>query len=234
MSIASDAQKLVPGALVSLFDIDMTNLNGGILRYAPGALENKAIRWRGNTYISLPIAADGFEVAGRGQLPTPTLTIAKDTLIAAAVITFDDLRGAKVIRWRTFFQYLDGEPGADPNAHFAPDIFKIDRKTKQNKAMIQWELSADIDQQGKMIPGRVFTRGHCSWIYRFAVGNGSFSYSQSPHACPYTGNRYFETSGNPTSDPSKDHCGKRLSDCQKRFSPNPLPYGGAPGIQLSR
>lgn len=233
MSIASDAQKLLPGALVSLFDIDMSAIGGGILRYAPGALENKAIRWRGNTYISLPIAADGFEKAGRGQLPTPTLTVARDTLIAAAVITFDDLRGAKVIRWRTFFQYLDGEVGADPNAHFAPDIFKIERKVRQNKAQIQWELSADIDQQGKMIPGRVATRGHCSHIYRYWSGSG-FSYSSSPLACPYAGNRYFTSSGDPTSDPSKDRCGKRLSDCQKRFAGQPLPYLGFPGIQLNR
>lgn len=233
MSVNADIQRLQPGGLVSLYEIDMTTLGGGVLRYAPGPLNNAFVRWRGNQYISLPIDADGFEKAGRGQLPTPTLTVAKDTLIAAAVVTFDDLRGARVIRWRTFSRYLDGQDSADPNAHFAPDIFKIERKVKQNKSMISWELSADIDQQGKMIPGRVFTRGHCQWRYRYWTG-GSFSYSDSPHACPYTGSRLFEVNGNPTSDPSKDRCGKRLSDCQKRFQPAPIPFGGAPGIQINR
>lgn len=232
MPVNADIQRLVPGALVSLFDIDMTVLGGGILRYAPGTLQDAAVRWRGNAYIAMPIIADGFETAGRGQLPTPSLTIARETLIAAAVVTFDDLRGAKVIRWRTFRSYLDGQPTSDANAHFNPDIFKIERKIKQNKTMIQWQLSADIDQQGKMIPGRIATRGHCPWIYRFWTGGG-FSYSSSPHVCPYAGNRYFESNGTPTGNPALDRCGKRLTDCQKRFYPGPIPYGGFPGIQLN-
>jgi lambda family phage minor tail protein L len=232
MPVNSDIQRLSPGAEIRLYDIDMTSIGGGVLRYVPGTISGRAVRWKGNPYIPLPIDAEGFEKSGQGQLPTPSLTVAKDNLIAAAVVTFDDLRGARVIRWRTFTHYLDGEPGADPNQHFPPDIFRIERKTLQNRMMIRWQLSADIDQQGRQIPGRVATKNHCPWIYRHFTGS-MFSYSSSPHACPYTGPLMFEYNGAPTSNPALDRCGKRLSDCKLRFR-GPLPYGGFPGIQPGR
>src|SRR5690349_1038373 len=233
MPIAADIQRLDPGAEIRLYQIDMTGIGGGVLNYVPGTLDGQAVRWKGQPYIPLPIDADGFEKASQGSLPTPTLTVAKDVLIAAAVVSFDDLRGARVIRWRTFVKYLDGQPQADPNQHFPPDIFRIERKVLQNKTMIRWELSADLDQQGRQIPGRVATRNHCSWIYRHFSGGG-FTYSSSPHACPYAGAAMFESNGNPTADPAKDRCGKRLSDCRKRFGAVPLPYGGFPGISMQK
>lgn len=232
MPITSDVQRLAPGAHIALYDIDMSAIGGGILRYVPGNLGSSEVRWKGHVYMALPIDADGFERSGRGQLPTPTLTVARDVLVAAAVVTFDDLRGAKVVRWRTLVQYLDGQPAADPNQHFPPDIFRIERKVIQNRMMIRWELSADIDQQGRMIPGRVATKNHCGWIYRHWTGAG-FSYSTSPHACPYTGPAMFEHNGNPTGNPALDRCGKRLSDCKLRFK-GPLPGGFFPGIQPGR
>lgn len=233
MSVNAAIQHSNPGAELRLYDIDMTSIGGGVLRYVPGNLGGGPVRWKGNQYIPLPIDADGFEKAGQGSLPTPTLTVARDTLIAAAVVTFDDLRGARVIRWRTFTQYLDGASSADPNQHFAPDIFRIERKVKSNKMMIQWELSADLDQQGKQIPGRVALKNTCTWIYRFWNG-GSFTYSSSPHACPYAGAAMFEFNGTVTSDPSKDRCGKRLSDCRARFGNVPLPISAFPGIGMGK
>jgi lambda family phage minor tail protein L len=229
MPIAADIQRLDPGAEIRLYQIDMTSIGGGVLNYVPGTLDGQAVRWKGQQYIPLPIDADGFEKAAQGSLPTPTLTVAKDVLIAAAVVSFDDLRGARVIRWRTFVKYLDGQPQADPNQHFPPDIFRIERKVLQNKTMIRWELAADLDQQGRQIPGRVATKNHCPWRYRFWNG-GSFTYSSDPHACPYAGAAMFLPNGNPTGDPAQDRCGKRLSDCRKRFGAIPLPYGGFPGI----
>ena len=226
-NVVHRAQGLAPGAEVRLYDIDMTPIGGGVLRYVPGNLGDRSVRWKGNEYRALPIEASGFDKTGRGQLPTPTLTVAREDIISAAVITFGDLRRSRVIRWRTFVEYLDGMPEQDANAHWKPDIFEIRRKTKHNAEVIEWELGAAIDQQGHKIPGRVALRDHCPWIYRNWNG-GAFDYTRA--TCPYNGNRYFEANGNATGNPALDRCGKRLDDCSKRFANSPMPYGGFPGM----
>lgn len=226
-NVVQKSQGLSPGDEIRLYDIDMTPIGGGVLRYVPGNLGDRTVRWKGNEYRALPIEAAGFDKTGRGQLPTPTLTVAREDIISAAVITFGDLRRSRVIRWRTFVEYLDGMPGADPNAHWKPDIFEIRRKTKHNAEIIEWELGAAIDRQGHKIPGRVALRDHCPWIYRHWNG-GAFDYTNA--TCPYNGNRYFEQNGNATANPALDRCGKRLDDCAKRFGNAPMPFGGFPGM----
>ena len=58
---------------------------------------------------------------------------------------------------------------------------------------------------------------------------GQFDYSCAE--CPYTGNNYFLKDGSTTTSPADDACGKRLSDCKKRFGETAeLPFGGFPGI----
>ena len=195
--------------------------------YFPGNLWDSSVRWRGIVYCALPIDATGFDKTGRGQLPTPTLSVMREDIISAAVITFGDLRRARVIRWRTFVEYLDGMPEADPNAAWKPDIFEIRRKVHHDAEKIEWQLGAAIDQQGHKIPGRVALRDHCPWIYRRWNG-GAFDYTSA--TCPYNGNAYFEQNGNATANPALDRCGKRLDDCTKRFGNNPIPFGGFPGM----
>lgn len=220
-------QQLEPGAEIRLYEIDLTPIAGGVLRYVSGNLGEQDVRWRGQIYRALPIEATGFDKVGRGQLPTPTLSVMREDIIAAAVITFDDLRRARVIRWRTFVEYLDGQPEADPNAAWKPDIFEIRRKVHHDAEKIEWQLGAAIDQQGHKIPGRVALRDHCPWIYRTWTGTG-FDYSRV--TCPYKGNLYFQQNGLQSGNPAFDQCGKRLDDCAKRFQNNPLPYGGFPGM----
>lgn len=226
-NVVLKSQGLFPGDEIRLYDIDLGPIGGGILRYVPGTLDGQPVRWRGNLYRSLPIDASGFDKTGRGQLPTPTLTVAREEILSAAVITFGDLRRSRVIRWRTFVEYLDGMPEADPNAAWKPDIFEIRRKTHHDAEKIEWELGAAIDQQGHKIPGRVALRDHCPWIYRSWNG-GAFDYSRA--TCPYNGPRYFRQDGVETGFPGEDRCGKRLDDCGKRFGNNPLPFGGFPGM----
>lgn len=222
------SQKLTPGSEIRLYDIDMSPIGGGILRYVPGNMGEQSVRWRGNEYRALPIEATGFDKAGKGQLPTPTLSVFREDIISAAVITFGDLRRSRVIRWRTFVEYLDGQPEADGTTAWKPDIFEIRRKTHHDAEKIEWQLGAAIDQQGHKIPGRVALRDHCPWIYRHWNG-GAFDYSRA--TCPYVGNTYVKANGDPTANPAEDRCSKRLSDgCAPRFGNAPLPYGGMPGM----
>jgi lambda family phage minor tail protein L len=236
MPIAADSQRLAPGSdIIELFDLDCTPIGGGVFRFVAGNLGAANVKWRGNEYTPIPIQATGFEVSGRGSLPTPSITIAATSLVIAASLSIDNLRGARVTRWKTFLKYLDGQPNADRNQHFRPEIWSVERLRRHNtqEAVIEWELSASLDQEGRKIPGRIASRDWCPWRYRRSNGSGGFSYEQTD--CPYTGNRFFKQDDTPTSDPRQDRCSKRLTGCKLRFGEfNPLPYGGWPGVGKSR
>lgn len=238
MTIEADVQSSRPGALVVLFDVDLTPLGGEILRYVGGTLpganpgEHQPVRWRGNTYMPAPFEATGYEANGRSALPTPTLRMGSSRELSALLRQFGDCVGMQVTRWRTFSKYLDGQPQADPNAHFQPDIFLISRKVSQNKIGTEFELAAAMDQQGKKLPARQILRDVCTWQYRFwDAGAGAFDYTGS--LCPYTGTAYFDASGQACSA-AQDLCGKRLSDCALRFGSAPLPTSAFPGVSRAR
>ena len=234
MTIASDVQKLSPGDRVVVYDIDMQEIDGGIFHFASGVIGGEKIRWQGKVYEPIPIQAGGFETNGRGILPTPRLTIANHRMIVAALISFDDLRLARLTRWETMRKYLDDQPTASPTEHYPPEIYQVDRKVRHNKTVIEWELKSAVDIQGTKIPGRVATKHYCPWIYRRYVQGVGFVNSMEANACPYAGGAMFEANGNPTGDPTRDKCGKRLDDCIKRFGDASLPYGGFPGISSVR
>lgn len=234
--LATDAQSLSPGDLVILFDIDTTTIAGmtDIYYLCSGTLANgSAPVWKGHTYVPFPIEASGFEWAGRGALPKPRLTVSNVAgLLLPAVIQHNDLVGARVTRWKTFVKYLDGQPNADPNSCFLPDVYYIDRKSQQTKETIEFELAASLDQQGVMIPRRQFIRDTCSETYRrwnpltstFVLGT-----------CPYAGPNKFKSDDTPTAVSAEDSCSKRLSGCQARYGATAeLPYAGWPGISKTR
>jgi lambda family phage minor tail protein L len=230
MPLQWDVQSLQPGDIVTMFDIDLAKLGGPVLRFTPGNIGDAEVRWRGNVYRAVPVTADGFERTGRGSLPTPTMKVAASDIVVASTLAFDDLRGARVVRWRTFRHYLDGQPQADPNVFFPLDIYNVERKVNHNSAegTIEWELSAAMDQEGKLVPGRIMTQDYCPWRYRAWTGTG-FNYANAE--CIYNGTAYFKANGDPTANPAEDKCGKKFSDCQKRFgATRPLYYGGFPAM----
>jgi lambda family phage minor tail protein L len=95
-----------------------------------------------------------------------------------------DLLGATLTRLRTFRRFLDGEPDADPTAHFEPDIWRLERKTRQDAVLVEWELASVLEQEGRRLPGRQMLRDLCSHSYRRWTGS-RFDYAAA--SCPYTG-----------------------------------------------
>ncbi len=238
MNLGADSQSSAPGTRVELFDVDLSPLGGEVLRFVSGTLpgqnpgEYQPVRWRGNLYMPAPFEASGFEMDGRGALPTPTLRMGSSRQLAALLREFGDCVGMKVTRWRTFSKYLDGQPQADMNAHYPPDVFLISRKVSQNKVYTEWELAAEMDQQGKKLPARMILRDACTWPYRtWDADAGVFDYSNT--LCPYTGANYFDRSGQ-ACVAAQDNCGKRLSDCVLRFGSAPLPTSAFPGVSRAR
>ncbi len=169
---------LTPGCYIELFEIDTTVIGGGdIFRFVPHGYEGTNVFWQGEEFLRFPIEIDGFEWNATSQAPPqPTLTLSNvNKFVLAAVITLGDLVGAKVTRWRTYIQFLDGEPQADPNAHFPPDIFFIEQKTSHNKVQMEWTLASALDLQGDRLPKRQVLRDQTTGnLYAPGVANIRF------------------------------------------------------------
>ncbi len=177
-AIVSNLQNTNPSAIIELFTLQLdNNLHGAttIYRFHAGSSlkDNGEIVWAGNTYQRFPIKAEGFAFR-QGQLPRPTLTVSNAlgtiTAILAAVnatTAGNDLTGATVTRIRTLARFIDavnfpsnvnpyGTP--DPTAEFPQEIYKIDRKSAENREVVQFELASVFDLAGIRAPQRQCTR----------------------------------------------------------------------------
>lgn len=232
MRARADVQKLELGAIVELYELDTTASGGAdVLRFTPHGPNDLGgdIVWAGQTYAPYPIEATGFERSGQGKLPRPTIRAANVSgLLGAMAISMGDLVGAKLTRTRTFVRYLDaanfagGNPQADPTQYIDREIWFVDRKANENAIFIEWELAAACDVTGVMLPRRQFVQNVCTWLYRSAE-------------CGYTGGPVADINDQPTTDPARDQCGKRLASCKLRFGQYAeLPFGGFPGVGLTR
>ena len=178
-AVFSDLQSINPSAIIELFTLQLsTALHGAntIYRFHSGSNlnANGQIVWAGNAYLRFPIQASGFAFQ-RGQLPRPTITISNMgtpnmsaiLVIANAFTAGNDLTGAKVTRIRTMARFLDtanfsgatnpfGTP--DPDAEFPREVYYIDRKSAENRTVVQFELAAIFDIAGIRAPKRQCTR----------------------------------------------------------------------------
>lgn len=229
-----EAQSLSPDALVELFTLDTSMLSniygtpgtGSVYHWCPGSMSNAPISFAGITYTPMPIEGTGWEWNGQGKLPQPKLKITNTNGLATGLIVqYGDMLGATVTRLRTFAKFLDGQPTADPSAVFSPDIFRIDRKSQHNKAFVEFELAAAIDQMGIKLPRLQVLVDACTFTYR-VYRNGAFV----PGTCPYAGGPMFDAGDQAVGDPTKDVCSHRLTGCVARYgSATPLPFGAFPG-----
>lgn len=231
-SVQSEAQSLAPTGIISLFQLDATRYGGPVIRFTQGSKVGEVVKFGGNDYQPLDVEFTGLETSGQGALPTPTIRLANtDGVPQSMVNTYGDLTGCTLYRIRTHTRFLDGMPDADSTATYPIDIFRLERKAIENSQFIEWELSASIDQEGKMLPGRTIIKETCLWRYRyFNKSTGKFDYTKAQ--CPYAGNKYFDINDQPVSDPADDVPSRRLNCCKIRFGESsPLPFGGFPGVQ---
>ena len=176
-AIVSNLQNTNPSAIIELFTLQLDNsLHGAttIYRFHNGSSlkDNGEIVWAGNSYQRLPIQAEGFAFR-KGQLPRPTLTLSNALgTITSILLTVNnttvgnDLTGATVTRIRTLARFLDAVnfPGdinpygtPDATAEFPQEIYKIDRKSAENREVVQFELASVFDLAG-IRAGRQCTR----------------------------------------------------------------------------
>ena len=232
-SAFEDLAEIAPSAIIELFEMTLdSTLHGSTdtYRWHNGANANVSgnIVWNGNSYVRLPIKADGFEYSNTGTLPRPTLTISNldgvmTTLLLLVNVTTagNDLGGATVKRIRTLKKYLDGEAAADPHAKFPDEVWYIDRKANESRDTVTFELASKFDLAGVMIPKRQIIANICQWQYRSTE-------------CGYTGSNYWNINDQTVGTLAEDKCGKRLSSCKLRFgATSELPFGSFPGAGLT-
>ncbi len=192
--LQSEISNLSPSSLIQLFQIDIGFLADErqldidqqsrlFCFHNNTKLGTTDIYFQGIRYVLAPIQAQGFELSSRGTLPTPTLSmtvndngISSLALLKNEIRSFGDIIGAKVIRKRTFAKFLDSQTypqgnvplDFDPNPHieFPQDIYFINRKIRENKLSIEYELNSILDLEGIKLPKRPIIARTCPFAYR--------------------------------------------------------------------
>ena len=169
-------------------------MNQGVLRvYNDYSLYNLAandygrIKWQNNFYYPFPIQAEGFEYNAVGTMPTPTVSISNlspdyssnsfYTYIRMQIQSLGDIVGAKFTRIKTFLKYLDGSNFSEGYNPYNPnpavyemelpkDIYYIDRKSIENKNVIQYQLNTILDLENLTLPSRTILGKKCPFQYR--------------------------------------------------------------------
>ena len=116
-------------------------------------------------YVAFPVESEGWEVrgSGTGSLPRPTVRFANiNQYWNAHLSEYDDLVGAKVIRRRTLQKYLSTTPPIE----FNRDVYYIERKSKEDAIMVEFELTSAFDVQGVKLPRRSIIAARCAWKYK--------------------------------------------------------------------
>jgi len=160
------------------------------------------------TYQPFHMSVNGFEISGSNKLPQPKVTFSNmDASFTDLNTDFDDFVGFKLIRTRTYAQFLaaiDGVPQAtfNANAHFQPDIWYFNRKMEENNQFCVYELASIFDVEGIRYPRRRMYSNYCPFVYK------------GPD-CQNT-------------NPAFNKCGKTLAQCKERFGNDDLRFGGFP------
>lgn len=185
--------------------------------------------WQGSTYSPMPIKSDGLEMRGDGKASTPSLALANNIdglqgAVSALCLQYDDFAGARLTVINTMAKYLDAANFTEGNPQAANEyrkqVWYVEQKTSENRSAVTFELSNPVDFEGARIPSREITN-YCHWAV-----HGRYRGQE----CQYMGAARFTDRGMSTTDPAKDKCGGRLSDC--RIRNNEGRFGGFPSSAL--
>ncbi len=242
-----ETQKLSTDPRVELFEFDATNLGGGVYRFYSGAPSDATLVWQTMLFVPLPVEANGWEFSGKGSLPTPVMRISNVHLLMSAIIAnVGDPLGATITRWVTYEKFLDAGSSPDADA-YRKEIYQIERKVSEDEEMVEFELSAAIDQDGRKLPGRQVVRGFCNHRPRVHVAGTVDTFSYVNATCPYAGSDtptqggtegpFFDFNGKQVGSATEEVFSKQLNSCCRvRFAPLglPLPFRGFPAVDRIR
>ena len=158
---------------MELYDLDVSLYGGDILYLHPYTDRGANVfTFQTNVYNPWPIQSSGWDWNTKGTLPRPIISVGNiNGVVTALLRQYGDFVGCKLIRHRTYRDYLDdgAEPGSPGNyQEYTPDIYVIDRKASESSTVIQFELATLFDSEGVSLPRRQVLAGYCPWLYRGA------------------------------------------------------------------
>lgn len=155
------------------------------------------------------------------------------SLMRSLLIEGDDLVGCEVKRIVTHARFLDDGEMPTADAMYTPEIWRIERKVRENRTLVEFELASFLDNENARLPGRQMLRNGCYFVYRWWA-DGRWNVDEH-YPCRYTGADMFDALNNAVDDPAKDRCAYNLQSCRLRFGRRAeLPYGGFPGMARVR
>ena len=219
-----DITKIEQGAIVNLYDLDLSKIVGNktVIRFHNGVNElRRPITWQGNVYEPYPIKAQGFERSGQGASNRPTLTASNTGgILNGLIASFEGMIGAVVTRHEVLVKYLDavnfenGNKYADPYCEFVFNY--VIEQVRLHSPLATFTLALPCETDGARIPARIIIADTCSWIYRSAN-------------CGYTGGAVADEFDQPTNDITRDKCSRCVAGCKLRFGQSGiLSFGGFP------
>lgn len=225
--IDAEIQLLTPDAQVELYEIrPPASIAIEPLRFTASG-NGEPLTFQGVTYQPWAIKASGFESSSKGSAPRPTLSVSNvattDTgqtvrgIFTGLVMQYQGMVGWTVIRRLTFAKFLQGGALASAPEMHPEEIWLINRRAGDNGEVIEFELRSALDMAGRRAPGVLATR-YCPAHVTY----------RGPD-CAYTGAAMFDSNDQPTTDPLKDACSKRLAGCQCRNNSEHFP--GFPGMR---
>jgi lambda family phage minor tail protein L len=191
--LSTEVMNLYPSALVTFFEIDLSGVAAyvdfagnpdKIFRFHNNvSLSSKDITFQGNIYYVCAIETVGFEVSSSGLAAKPILrmSVADESIPFFALFknkirSLGDIIGATVTRRRTFAKFLDSSnfdslnkpKNPDPNdfIEFPKDVYFINKKSMENKLILEYELASIIELEGLMLPRRQIMSLRCNFPYR--------------------------------------------------------------------
>lgn len=189
-STNAESMSLTPTALLNLFVLDLSPIGIPTQYYfVDGTSCNfQPIIFGGTQYIPFPVQLTEQGYDGQGGIIRPKLTVSNvNGFISNLLLQNQDLVGANIIWTRVFARFIDAAnyPGGispytpDPTAAYAPEIYYINRKNKENQQLVEWELATAFELDGRRLPSRTCLANICQWRYREV---GTCGYSGAPVA----------------------------------------------------
>jgi len=172
-----------PDAYVDLFELYVGG-DVGIVRFHNGKNFSSSIFFRSYEFSPLPIEHSGFEFSTDGKQTRPTLRVANiDGIITDYIKNRQDLVGSRIKRIKVFVKDLDDKNFPDDinpfynyrkrnfadgfyGNHFKSEIYVVNRKSIENKYLIEFELSSPLDVENQFLPSRKILDNVCFWKYR--------------------------------------------------------------------
>lgn len=158
-------------AIIELFSLSVpAKWGGGEIRWTNDLNEHgTSMVFDGVSYTRMAIEAEGFDMDGE-RVPRPRLRVGNaDGLVGYQASLMGNFANCKVTRTRVFAMHMDaanfltGNPEADPDAAFRPDVFYIDRKVAESREMVEFELRPATDLRQAKLPGGIITQNSCRW-----------------------------------------------------------------------